>query len=199
LRDPERNVVRRFLVVSVAVMSFSLVALAQSNSLTEDSRIDIFGGYSHVGNYGVGLNGWILSGTWDISRMIGVEGDISGGYGSTDLGGAAGVLPNVPNSIGSRLHNFNFGPIGTYRPDSDKYDAFGHLLFGFSHTNVNAAGIGRGDTAFSWVLGAGADYNLSSTWAARAQLDWLHTSFFNDGQNHGRISLGLVYRIGGED
>ncbi len=190
---------RRLLVLSAVVMSMGVFALAESNSLNEDSRIDIFGGYSHVGNYGIGLNGWIVSGTWDISRIIGVEGDISGGYGSNNLGGAANVLPNVPNSIGSRMHNFNFGPIGTYRAESGKYDAFGHLLFGFSHTNVNAADIGEGDTAFSWVLGAGADYNFNSTWAARAQLDWLHTNFFNDGQNHGRISLGLVYRIGGED
>ena len=185
--------VSRILGVCAVLLLSGALAFAQ----TDNPRLDLFGGYSHVGNYNIGLSGWTASATWHLSNMFGIEGDLSGGYGSSNLGGAGAILPNVPNSIGSRIHNFNFGPIGIYHPaETDKYDAFGHLLFGFSHTNVNAAGIGEGDTAFSWVLGGGADYNFTPTWAARAQLDLLHTKFFNDGQNHGRISLGIVYRLG---
>lgn len=186
----------RTLAAIAISLVFALPSLAQTPQPIENPRLDIFGGYSHVGNYNIGLSGWTAAATWHLTNMIGIEGDLSGGYGSQNLGQAAQILPNVPQSINSRIHNFDFGPIGTWHPsDTDKYDAFGHLLFGVSHTNVNAAGVGEGDTSFSWVLGAGADYNLTTEWAARAQLDWLHTHFFDSGQNHGRFSLGVVYKF----
>lgn len=189
-------VVSRALVLVVLLVGLGLPVFGQSQQI-ENPRIDIFGGYSHVGNYGLGLSGWTASADWHLMHWLGIEGDISGNYGSKGLGEVANLLPNVPNSVGSRMHSFDFGPSGTFHPSgSDKYDAFGHLLFGFSHTNVNAAGQGVGDTAFSWVLGGGADYNVASMFALRAQLDLLHTRFFNGGQNHGRISLGVVYRFG---
>jgi opacity protein-like surface antigen len=158
-------------------------------------RVDLFGGYSHTGNYNIGQSGWIASANYNLSSFLGVEADLSGNYGSQDLGGAAAILPNVPNSLNSRMHSFNVGPSGTYRSESGKYDAFGHLLFGTSHTNVSAAGVGDGSTSFSWVLGGGADYNFTRTWAARAQLDLLRTNFFSRGGSHGRIALGVVYRF----
>jgi Outer membrane protein beta-barrel domain len=198
----QRRTMLRNFFLALAVAALTLPASAQVKTQIEkqinNPRLDIFGGYSHVGNYGIGLNGWIMSANWHLYRYIGLEGDISGGYGSQNLE-AGQILPNLPNSIGSRMHNFNFGPNGTWRAPSGKYNAFGHLLLGFSHTNVNSAGIGQGDTAFSWVLGGGGDYNLNRVWAARAQVDLLHTRFFNGGQNHGRISLGLVYHMGQRD
>lgn len=197
-----RTLLSRTLLALIVATILTAAASAQVGTTIQnrlnDPRLDIFGGYSHVGNYGVGLNGWIASADWHLFRYIGLEGDINGDYGSKGLQ-AASILPNLPSSIGGRMHNFNFGPQGTYRAPSGKYNAFGHLLFGFSHTNVNSAGIGEGSTSFSWVLGGGADYNLSRTWAARAQLDLLHTNFFNSGQNHGRIALGVVYRFGQTD
>ncbi|MFB3915537.1 MAG: outer membrane beta-barrel protein [Terriglobales bacterium] len=156
---------------------------------SETPKTDIFGGYSHVGNFGVGLNGWIASANWNIVRWAGVEADLSGDYGSKSFG-----PPFLRTSIGSRMHSFNFGPSVTYR--QEKYNAFGHLLFGVSHTNINAAGFEDGDTSFSWILGGGADYNLTEKWAARFQLDLLRTNFFDHGDNHGRVSLGIVYRFG---
>lgn len=181
----------------VVVMGLGLPAFGQTQQI-ESPRIDIFGGYSHVGNYGLGLSGWTASADWHLINWLGIEGDVSGNYGRKGLGTIATLLPNVPNSVGTSLHSFNFGPSGTFHPaDNDKYDAFGHLLFGVSHTNVDAAGDAVGDTAFSWILGGGADYNVANMFALRAQLDLLHTKFFNHGQNHGRISLGIVYRFGG--
>lgn len=181
------------LTLAVAVLALSIPLCAQ----TENPRFDLSAGYSHVGNYGIGLNGWLASANWRLYQGLGLEGDISGGYGSSNFGGAATILPNVPNSIGSHMHNFDFGPNYTFRPGGEKYDGYGHLLFGFSHTNVNAAGVGEGSTAFSWVLGGGADYNFTHKWGVRGQLDLLHTNFFSSGQNHGRITFGVVYHFGG--
>lgn len=160
----------------------------------ETPRVDLYGGYSHASNFGVGMSGWIATVNYDVNRWLGIEGDFNGEYGSQSLGAAAIILPTVPNSIRSRMHSFNFGPSATYR--AGKYDAFGHLLFGFSHTNLNAAGASEGDTSFSWILGGGADYNFTPTWAARGQLDLLRTNFFSRGANHARLSFGVVYRLG---
>lgn len=182
----------RTLLLLCSLLALAMPLFAQS----ETPPLEIFGGYSHVGNYGVGLNGWLATATYNLDRWIGVEGDANGEYGSKSFGAAGVLLPTVPNAIHSRMHNFNFGPRITYRPAStDKYDAFGHALFGFSHTNVSASGVGQGDTSFSWLVGGGADYNFTPAWAARFQLDLLRTNFFSTGANHGRVGLGIVYRF----
>lgn len=156
----------------------------------ETPKVDIFGGYSHASNFDIGLNGWIASANWSIARWIGVEGDISGDYGSKRFGPFFLGAPK----LNSHMYSFNFGPSITYR--RSKYNAFGHLLFGASHTNVNSAGFDQGDTSFSWVLGGGADYNITQSWAGRFQLDLLRTNFFDRGASHARVGLGIVYRYG---
>lgn len=162
----------------------------------ETPRVDIFGAYSHANNFNVGMSGWLASGNLNLNRWLGVEGDINGEYGTQDIGAIGVLLPGVPTKIHSRMHSFNFGPSATYR--SEQYDAFGHLLFGVSHTNLNAAGTSQGDSSFSWVLGGGGDYNFTPTWAGRFQLDLLRTNFFNRGANHARIAVGIVYRLGSQ-
>jgi len=185
--------VNKFMLATAA--SLCLLALPLCAQTEAPHRVDLFGGYSHTGNYNIGQSGWIASANYNISGPLGVEADVSGNYGTQDLGGAAVILPNVPNSLHSRMHSFNVGPSGTYRAPSGKYNAFGHLLFGTSHTNVSAAGVGDGSTSFSWILGVGGDYNFTRQWAARAQLDFLRTNFFSRGGNHGRVAFGLVYRF----
>ncbi len=179
-----------FKTLPLVLLALCICATAQEKT----PRFDIFGGYSHASNFDIGMNGWLASANLDINRWLGIEGDVSGHYGSESLGPAAIILPGVPNQINSRMHNFDFGPSVTYR--SAKFNVFGHFLAGVSHTNVNAAGSGQGDTSFSWVLGAGGDYNITPSWAARLQLDLLRTNFFDVGANHGRVSLGVVYRFG---
>ena len=181
---------KRFALLVCCGFLLSLPALAQD----EAPRVDIFGGYSHVSNFDIGLSGWLACANYDVNRWLGVEADVNGQYGTQDLGAAPIILPGVPNKIHSRMHSFNAGPSATYR--AGKYDAFGHFLLGFSHTNLNASRASDGDTSFSWVLGGGADYNLSKSWAARLQLDLLRTNFFSVGANHARVGLGVVYRLG---
>ena len=179
-----------------ALLVFCLVLLAGTLALAQSAKpeFDLFGGYSHIGNQGIGLNGWIASANWNWSRWLGLKAAFSGHYGSESLGNIGVILPNVPTQVNSRMHSFDFGPTFTLR--RTKYNAFTHLLFGVSHTNLSAQGTGKGDTSFSWVWGAGADYNITQKWAARFQADLVHTTFYNTGDNHGRVSIGAVYRFG---
>lgn len=119
---------------------------------------------------------------------------VSGHYTSQSLGDIGAIIPTVPAAFHLREHNFDFGPAFTYR--TRRWNAFTHLLFGVSHTNLRAAGEGNGDTAFSWAWGFGGDMNITRSWAARLQIDALHTNFFNQGTTQPRVSIGAVYRFG---
>jgi opacity protein-like surface antigen len=184
--------------IVVLFLMTSSSAFAQTGS-DEQPPFDMYFGYSHSSNFSTGLNGWIVAANYNLNNSwLGVEGEISGHYGSQNLGALPILLPGAPTSVDNSLHNFDFGPRVTWRAPDQPINAFGHLLFGASHAKVSAAGVSQSDTAFSWVLGGGADYNFNARWAGRAQLDLLHTNFFSNGESHPRISLGLVYRLGGE-
>ena len=174
----------------------SLSASAQTGS-DEQPPIDLFAGYSHTSNFDTGLNGWIVAGNYNLSNSwLGIEGEISGHYGSQNLSALPIIIPGAPASVTNSEYNYDFGPRITWRAPDQPVNVFGHLLFGGSHAKISASGIDQTDGSFSWILGGGADYNFSANWAGRAQLDLLHTSFFDDGKFHPRISLGLVYRFG---
>lgn len=188
----------RCLFLVIAILAFMrLQAFAQTGS-DEQPPLDVFAGYSHTSNFDTGLNGWILSANYTLgSSWLGVEGEISGHYGSLGLGALPIVLPGAPSSVHTNLYNYNFGPRVTWRAPSEPFNVFGHLLFGGSHTSVSASGVpSTSDGAFSWVLGGGGDYNFNTNWAGRAQLDLLHTNFFSNGESHPRFAIGIVYRLG---
>jgi hypothetical protein len=175
-----------------AVLTCSLAMFGQ-----EGMPLQIFGGYQHMSNYSVGQSGWIATANYDFSHWLGLEGDLSGAYGTQNLGTVAVILPNVPNGIHSRLHMFTAGPRVTYRPaSSDKWNAFGHLLFGYAHTNVSASGTGQSASSFAWGLGGGAKYFFTQHIGGQAQFDEMRTNFFSHGDWHPRIALGVVYRFG---
>lgn len=188
----------RFLpLVVILALTFCGLSPAAHAQQDEQPPIDIFGGYSRSSNFDTGLNGWIVSGNLNFARNLGVEGDISGHYGKHGLGGLPIIIPNLPSDVTTNMHNFDFGPRYTWRSEDHPFNVFGHLLFGVSHANLHAPGIADdSDSSFSWVLGGGGDYNFRPNWAARAQLDYLHTDFFSNGEGHPRFSLGLVYRLG---
>lgn len=187
---------RLFVAVLSVLLLSSLPSLAQTGS-DDQPPFDVFAGFSHSSNFGTGLNGWILAGNYSLNNSwLGVEGEISGHYGSEDLSALPILIPGAPSSVDNSLHNFDFGPRITWRAPDQPFNAFGHVLFGASHANISASGISTSDTAFSWVLGGGGDYNFNANWAARAQLDLLHTNFFSNGESHSRFSIGLVYRLG---
>ena len=99
-------------------------------------------------------------------------------------------MADLGGTYGGRVseHNFLFGPrisaqAGRYRP-------FAELLIGASHIGISNGG--GSDTSFGNAVGGGLDYRVAGPLAARAQLDWIHTRFFSNGQNDVRFSTGIV-------
>jgi opacity protein-like surface antigen len=184
-----------------ALILFALATTFSASAQTgadDPQPFDFFAGYSRSSNFDTGLNGWIVAANYNINNSwLGIEGEISGHYASQNLGALPILIPGAPGSVDNSLHNFDFGPRGTWRSPDYPIAAFGHLLFGGSHAKISAAGVSDSDTSFSWVLGGGADYNFNANWGARAQLDLLHTNFFSNGESHPRFSIGLLFRTGG--
>ena len=169
-------------VLSLICALFVFVNVA---SAQEMSKMEIFGGYSHMSHH-IGLNGWIASADYNPWEHIGFEGSLSGHYGTDHI-------LDIP--VDTTIYNFNVGPRVYAATSQEKLTAFGHLLFGFSHLSGSTLGVNESDTSFSWVLGGGVDYGLFGPIAARGQIDLVRTNFFNNGESDGRYSVGLVYRF----
>jgi opacity protein-like surface antigen len=181
-----------FLVIPVLLFLFSTPSRAQ--------KLEVGGGWAHVtSNFGVdgfnaGADYWFtprVSGvfsyddTWNTSNI--------GNFELTSIGQIA---------IKSHLENYLFGPrIAFAKQNIKKYQfiPFAEVQIGGTYLRSEvqepSTGIKRtaSDNGFSWMLGGGADYVLSSHWAARANLDFLRTHLANAGQSQLRLVIGVAY------
>jgi len=168
-----------FLGVSAVVLLFA------SRPAQAQDRGEVYAGYSYMrfnpgnGTDGNNLNGFDISGQYKFAPWIGAVADFGGEYGTV-----AGVS-------GSSVNTFLFGPQVSFPA---RVSPFAHVLIGAGHFDFGHGG--PSDTAFASALGFGFDARLRHGVAWRVvQADWVHTSFFGDGQNNARISTGIVLRF----
>jgi hypothetical protein len=136
-------------------------------------------------------NGWEASLEGKVFPFLGIVADFDGHYGSQNF--SSPVCPELCSptfNANVAEHNVLFGPrvsasVGRFRP-------FAEAMFGVGHINANAAG---SDTSFATAVGGGIDYRLLRIIAWRFQGDYVHTSFFHNGQNNVRISTGIVFHF----
>ena len=148
-------------------------------------RVQVFGGYSYTRfdskSFGfinnTNLNGYTFSPAYNLFYGFGVVAELSGQYGSTLNFRDLAVGPQLLHSYG----NSRF---------------FAHALIGDARTLVQVANT-EGDTARAVVLGGGMDRDISPRFAIRVfQVDYIHSTLFNETQNNLRFSTGLVYHWG---
>jgi Outer membrane protein beta-barrel domain len=177
-------------------------------------RLEAFGGYSYLHfdsglssaqlpTTSMGMNGWIVAGTYNVSDYFGVTAEFSGQYAG-DLFGLNTRFTPPFGTFSTHVHNFLFGPTLTYRKKA-KIAPFGRILLGDSHgtiLNGNPSFNVTTDT-FALAAGGGVDYRVSKRLAVRlGQFDYLHTNFnfsrqvteLPTSQNHFRYSAGIVIR-----
>lgn len=144
-----------------------------------------------------GLNGWQGTLEGKLLPLLGIVADITGQYGSLDLGEVCPVVP-VGGGPGGGCRTFNlstheynvmFGPrvgttIGRFRP-------FAEFEIGVGHVSASS----ESDTSFATAVGGGMDYKIFHAVALRAEGDYVHTHFFGAGQNNVRLSTGIVFRF----
>jgi opacity protein-like surface antigen len=172
-----------------ASLLVSLMLLVSSSAKVQDTPgVELFGGYSYAGS---GSNGFDVSVTGNVNDWFGLVADFGGQYTRLDDQGFTEKI---------RSHSILFGPRFSLRR-SKRLVPFVHALFGVSHlkTETNEFGplLSFSDTSFGMALGGGLDVRINDRVAIRTfQADYLRTSFFNNTQNKGRISVGIVLRLG---
>jgi opacity protein-like surface antigen len=158
-------------------------------------------------NVNFNLYGWNATATENLNKWFGGDLDVGGAYNSLS---PDFFFPSVP--IVTKLHTVMYGPRFSYRK-SERITPFVHVLVGVAHItghNNQATvftpllalvpqGTSRTDTAFAWALGGGVDLKVSHRVAIRLiQADYVMTRFFDQRQDNGRLSAGIVIRFGGK-
>ena len=167
----------------------------------------------------LGLYGWNGSVAVNMNRWFSFATDFNGLYsGSSASNTTKETLICGPSctetitivDVASRpkVHNFLFGPQFSY--PGGKIRPFAHFLLGMEHLdltrseNVSSTGAGfissaalpesAGDNEFAVAMGGGVDYSIKHNLAWRLEADYLTGQ--GTGQNHVRVSTGLVWRLG---
>jgi opacity protein-like surface antigen len=181
------------------VLSLAAFALSAGIAAAQTAG-NIYFGYSYFNTDLApsrgGLNGWQATLEGKVFPHLGIVTDLSGQYGTLDLGTICPVQP--PGGGGGGCTNFNvstheynvlFGPrvsvtIGKLRP-------FGEFEIGVGHVSASS----ESNTSFATGFGGGVDYKLFHVVAWRVEADYVHTSFFSAGQNNVRFTTGIVLRF----
>ena len=171
----------------------------------------------------LGLMGWNASVAVNMNRWFSFATDVSGYYsGSSTSRTTTETFTNTcqpvacpPETItianvasSPKIHNFLFGPQFSYL--AGKIRPFVHFLVGGEHSDVTRsanitgsssgiistlpAAFESGSTEFAMAIGGGADYSIKRNLAWRLESDYLTNQ--GTGQNHVRVSTGLVWRLG---
>jgi hypothetical protein len=176
--------IRKLTVLLAMLMLGSLLVVAQQ----DNSKFDVFGGYSYLNGSSSGangrfsLNGWNGQGTFNFTKWLGATADFGGYYGS-------------PFKVSAHDYTFLFGPTIDIR--TPHFIPFVHALFGVDRFHVAALGGSINDSAFAVAVGGGVDIPVKGIFAIRAgQFDWVRTEHFSNTQNNLRVSTGVVFRFG---
>jgi len=75
----------------------------------------------------------------------------------------------------------------------NRFEPWVHALVGGAHLQPQTANNSR--SAFSAQAGIGLDYRLHSRFSIRGELDWVHTTFFDQSQNNFQSALDVVFHF----
>jgi hypothetical protein len=187
-----------FVGLVLLLAAFSVNASAQG--------VELSAAYAHISG-DQGLDGFNVGAAAWFTRKVSVAFDYDSGWDTSRLGvfelTETGVIASK-----SHLQDFLIGPRiffpGVIKSGKEKIARlvpFGEAEFGESHlsssieqasTNLSQS---ASDTAFSWMLGGGADYKFYPHWVGRLKLDLLRTHFADAGQSRLRLSLGVAYTL----
>jgi hypothetical protein len=164
--------------------------------------LEVSGGWAHV-TQDFGTDGFNLGAAWWFTNRVSVAADYDSGWDTSSLSNFAFTQVGAI-AVKSHLQSFLVGPrvfFSTEWTDEHKLNPFGEAQFGVSHlsqkvTQANMPSVSASDTAFSWMLGGGADYLFNPHWSGRANLDFLRTHLANQGQSRLRLVLGVTYTFG---
>ena len=184
-----------------------LLLLLASSSLASAQGVELSGAYAHISGDG-GLDGLNVGAALWLKQRISIAVDYDTVWDNSHLG-VFELTQTGAIITKSHLQNFLVGPRisfpGVLKSKKTRFPLlwpFAELQIGGSHLssslqepagNINQSG---SDNAYSWMIGGGADYRLTSHWVARFNLDFLRTHFADSGQSRLRLGIGVAYTFG---
>ena len=185
------------LCVGAAILTLCNPSRAFAQGIVDN--LEFSGGYNHTtGDFG--LNGFNLAaGLW-VNRRVSVNLD----YDYVVKNGTLGVLSLTSighTAIKNRMQDWLVGPrifFPSHEIKKFKLDPFAEVKIGGAHLSQTISQTlqpsqSASANSFAWVLGGGADYQFTSQWFGRANLDFMRTHFADSGQSRLRLVLGVGY------
>lgn len=172
---------------------------------TSAQGLELAGGWTHItGNQGT--DGFNFGAGWNFTNKVLIAADYDTAWDNSRIGTFELTSIGAITSK-SHLQNWMFGPrifFASAEVRKHTFHTFAEAEFGFSHLKSRISqptlpDISTSDTAFSWMLGGGADYDISPHWTARGKLDFLRTHFADTGQSRLRLAIGVAYTFGGRE
>ena len=167
-------------------MFLVLLVVSAIPTVAQDSKLDIFGGYSYLraapggGLPDVDASGWEGSVAYNWNHWLALKGDVDGHY-----------CCNTPGTGRASVYNFLAGP--QFNLGHGEFAPYLHGLVGGSHGSQGSFS----DTVLAFALGGGLDIRLSHRIAFRLlQADYLGTRYASQTQSNFRLSTGLVFHFG---
>lgn len=187
------------LCAGVAILTLCAPYRASAQDL---NNLEVTGGYSHISGDS-GLNGFNLSSGYWFNRFVTVNVDYDF-TGNTSTLGLLSLTSAGHTAVRSRLQDWFAGPrvfFPAHQFKKYRFDPFAEFKIGASHlseriTQTNLPTQSASGTNYSWALGGGVDYQFTSQWFGRFNLDLMRTHFAESAQSRLRLVLGVGYTFG---
>jgi hypothetical protein len=177
------------------VCAFLLYLVVSTFAFGQDSRADLFAGYSYLNIDTNGLssrqnaNGWEASLSGNFNKWFAAEADVAGYYKTYDVLGI---------SVGVHDYSYAAGPRINFK------QVFVHALVGGDHLSAGALGVSASQDGLVGSFGGGVQWKVSGPFSFRASADYAFSRHNIVGgssvtQNNVRASAGIVYSFGGRE
>jgi hypothetical protein len=169
-------------------LAFAISLLTVSSQAQQMPAGDVSAGYSYFrigGSNGLNLNGFSTSAAYNANGWFCVVGDL-------------GMYRGTPSGVSLSAMTYTVGPRVSIRK-SNKVVPFAQALFGGSHLSASFGGASGSSNPFAYSVGGGAELLLGSSGkvALRPEFDYFGLRSNGSTSNCMRISVGIVYHIGG--
>jgi hypothetical protein len=205
------------------IVGASVFASAQ----TDYTKGEFFGGYSN-GQIDTGadtgsgpreffedrttFHGFEAAGVYNVSRYVGIKGDVSGTYNTTDLSFPV-TTGTTTQTVTFRTKNSLYNVLGGIQirdnANEGRFKPFAHILGGLGHgrvkvsnvnctttTTINCGEIANGsESGIAGAFGGGIDIRLNDKVDFRAiQVDYNPIKFDGGVDHNARFSVGFVIK-----
>jgi len=178
-----------------AMCLLGLVFLVSMSAAAQDSKVDLFAGYSYlhtspgINQFAFKANGGDASVAFNVNSWASLVAEVGGVHASKISG----------TDVDANAETFLFGPkISLFR--KSKLTPFAQALVGFAHSNAAFNGTSFSRNGFAVSPGVGLDWNVTRHIGVRlGQMDYLltrvPTSTNQVNWNNFRYSVGVVIRF----